>query len=132
MRGVAAYDPEGDHHENDQLAADATDGNAATSWRTERYRTFYKHGVGLVLQAGRRALATTAAITTDTPGFQAEIEAGPSPQGPFQPVSQPTTIAASTLFRLTPTRAPYLVVWITHIAPDQAVDVSEVRVRGRR
>ena len=47
LTAVGAYDPEGDGHENDDLATQAVDGDPATFWKTEHYT----HGL---LQEGRR------------------------------------------------------------------------------
>jgi hypothetical protein len=127
-RAVAAYDPEGDGHENDELAAQATDGDSATGWRTERYRSFYKHGVGLVLDAGHTVHASAVVVVTDTPGFEAQIQAGAAPRGPFRPVSTRRRMSTTTRFSLSRASARYLVVWVTAIPPGEAADVNEVRV----
>ena len=37
LTAVGAYDPEGDGHENDDLATQAVDGDPATFWKTEHY-----------------------------------------------------------------------------------------------
>ena len=50
-RGVAAYDPEGDGHENNGEVPLATDGNPATAWQTEHYA----HRRLRQPQVGRRA-----------------------------------------------------------------------------
>jgi hypothetical protein len=125
---VRAYDPEGDGHENDDLASQATDGNVATGWRTERYRSFYKHGVGLVLDAGRTVRANAIVLVTDTPGFEAQIQAGYQQGGPFRAVSAVRRTATSTRFALSRASARYFVVWVTAIPPGKAADVNEVRV----
>ena len=54
LTAAGAFDPEGDGHERDEEASLAVDGNRSTFWRTERYSRFFKTGVGLVLDAGRR------------------------------------------------------------------------------
>ena len=89
LSGVGAYDPDGGDGEHDDLAGLATDGNPATFWRTSTYRSqlsAFKSGVGLVLEAS--GTPKQIAVTTDTPGFTAEIRAGDSPQGPFETVSE--------------------------------------------
>ena len=66
----------------------ATDGNAKTAWKTEHYRsTFGKSGVGLVLDAGRPVKASRVVVTTETPGYAAQVQVGNSATGPFSPVS---------------------------------------------
>jgi hypothetical protein len=73
IRGVggSAYDPLGDGGEHDEDAPNAVDGNTASTWETDRYRTAQlgglKTGVGLVLsleapkQARDLSLTLTAA-----------------------------------------------------------------------
>ena len=86
VTGVGAYDPEGDKSENGGDARLATDGNAKTAWKTEHYRsTFGKSGVGLVLDAGRPVKASRVVVTTETPGYAAQVQVGNSADGPVQP-----------------------------------------------
>ena len=57
LTGVGAYDPFGTDGEHDADAPLAVDGNAATRWTTQRYRTpgdLGKQGVGLVLSIRQR------------------------------------------------------------------------------
>ena len=53
-----------------------------------------KSGVGLVLSSAGGASVTLhhVTVTTDTPGFTAEIEAGGTASGPFHAVSSPKTV----------------------------------------
>src|SRR5207237_7851373 len=108
----------------------ATDGNAATFWRTEHYRDgLNKPGVGLVLGAATPVELTHLTVTTDTPGFTAKIEAGSSEQGPFTPVSGPSTVAGTTDFTLNVRSSErYYLVWITKLTGPTA-HVNEVRPR---
>ena len=133
VTGAGAYDPEGDRSENGGDARLATDGNAKTAWETEHYRsTFHKSGVGLVLDAGKPVRASRVVVTTETPGYAAQVEAGNSLSGPFNPVSGSKTTAARTAFALKPRRARYLVIWITSMPPGGvAAAVNEVRVSAR-
>jgi hypothetical protein len=133
VRGVGAYDPEGDRSENDGQAAFATDGDPATAWKSEHYLTsFHKNGVGLVLDLGRAVRATRLVLTTDTPGYAARIQAGNAQAGPFTAVSGSKTTTARTAFVLTPRSARYLMVWITSMPPGGVASVNEVAVAARR
>ena len=101
LDGIGAYDPPpGDNSEHDDEAPNATDGNPATYWKTETYRTFFKDGVGLVLDAGARRKVAGSPCTTDTPGYLAEIQAGASPTGPFTTVASVRRVADTTAFTL--------------------------------
>jgi len=64
-------------------------------------------------------------LTTDTPGFNAEIRAGSSPDGPFDTVvAGDARTAPTTTWELHGTDAPYLAVWITDL--DRVAHVNEV------
>ena len=129
LRGVGSYDPFGDREEHSAAAPRATDHNRATYWDTEHYTSFTKPGVGLVLDAGHAAKPAGITILTTTPGFTAEIQAGPSAGGPFHPVSATQTINGTTTIRLdlhAPSR--YFVVWITRLpAGVSSVQITEVQ-----
>jgi eukaryotic-like serine/threonine-protein kinase len=128
VQGIGAYDPQGGDGEHDDEAPQATDGNGATYWTTETYQDFSnsKDGVGLVLDAQQAVEPSTITVVSETPGFQAEIQAGSSPQGPFEPVSDSQTIQSETTFELSGANARYFVVWITDL--DGRARINEVRV----
>jgi serine/threonine-protein kinase len=127
LSGVGAFDPPpGDGREHDDEAADATDGDPASYWTTERYESFGKPGVGLVLQATPEAPVARLTLVTDTPGFTAEIRSGDAP-GQARPVSPARSVAGTTTFTLSSAAARYYVVWITNLGPNAAVHVNEVR-----
>jgi hypothetical protein len=133
VRGVGAYDPQGDRSENDSQAAFATDGDPATAWKSEHYITsFHKSGVGLVLDLGRPVRATRLALTTVTPGYAAQIQSGNTQGGPFTAVSASKKTTARTGFALAPRSARYLMVWITSMPPGGVAAVNEVAVAARR
>jgi serine/threonine-protein kinase len=122
VTGVASFDPGGDQEEHSERVADATDGDAATYWTTESYRAFSKEGVGLVLEADGGV--SQLALSTDTPGFTAEIRAGSSAQGPFdEVVGESKTVGATATWELD-TDARFLTIWITRL--DRVAHVNEV------
>jgi eukaryotic-like serine/threonine-protein kinase len=128
--GTDSYDPEGDNkEEHDDLVADATDRDPETYWTTEGYRSaFTKSGVGLVLDAQREVSPKEIVVTTDTPGYEAEIQAGDSPLGPFDPVSESKTVEEATTFPINEgPKARFFMVWIT--ALEGSAHVNEVRAR---
>ena len=132
LSAVGAYDPEGDGHENDDLAPLAVDGDATTFWKTEHYHSFGKTGVGLVLDARRVRPISRVLVSTDTAGAQAEIEVGKNPNGPFHLVTAAEPLTGTTVFRLA--KKPvgrYVVVWITALpASAGEAHVTEVRAFG--
>jgi len=118
LQGVGAYDPDVGDGEHDGEAGRATDGNPATYWPTQDYNSqlsAFKSGVGVVLDAGEPLALEQLALTTDTPGFSAEIQAGDSPAGPFEPVSENKPVNGETTWELDGTEAQYYVVWITEL-----------------
>jgi hypothetical protein len=129
LSAVGAYDPEGDGHENDDLAPLAVDGDRTTFWKTERYHSFSKTGVGLVLDTRRARPISRVVVSTDTAGAAAEIEVGRNPNGPFHLVSAVQPLTGTTTFKLAKgTRGRYVVVWITSLpAAAGEAHVTEVR-----
>ena len=126
LSGVGAYDPDGGDGEHDAEAGLATDNDPATFWRTSSYRSqlsAFKSGVGLVVEATGEP--DRIAITTDTPGFTAEIQAGDSPEGPFQAVSDSKVVGPSTTWELRRGDARYYVVWITQLVGSAHVNEVE-------
>jgi serine/threonine protein kinase len=130
LSGAAAYDPFGDQSEHDADVKLAADGDPATYWTTEHYRSFTKDGVGLVLDAGTSRKLSQLTVKSDTAGFTAEIESGSSPGGPFTPVSDSQTVGSSTVFTLRGQATRYYVVWITDLGGNDAVHVNEVTARS--
>jgi eukaryotic-like serine/threonine-protein kinase len=118
LQGVGAYDPDGGDGEHDDEAALATDGDPATYWPTQNYNSqlsAFKSGVGVVLDAGEPRALEQLALTTDTPGFSAEIRAGASPTGPFETVGGSKAVNGKTTWELDGAEAQYYVVWITEL-----------------
>jgi hypothetical protein len=130
LTAVGALDPEGDNRENDELAVLAVDGDEATAWRTERYTSFFKTGVGLVLDAGRPVAMKRVRLQTATPGFTAEIRGGLVREGPFRRLAPARLIQETTTIPLRDQRARYLVVWVTKLPNGTAADISEVVLVG--
>jgi hypothetical protein len=134
VQGLRGYDPFGDNNaEHDDEAGLATDKDPGTYWTTERYRAgLQKDGVGLLLDAGERVDPSRLVVTTETPGFKAEIRAGSAKDGQFEPISPNRTVNDTTTFRLDTGGARYFVVWITELQPgaDVAARINEVRARG--
>jgi hypothetical protein len=129
VTGVASYDPQGDDKvEHPERVGDATDNDPQTYWTTSTYFSdFSKDGVGLVVQAG--APVAQLAVSTDTPGFTAEIRAGNSAEGPFDTVvGESKTVEASTTWDLEETDSRYLTIWITDL--DRVAHVNEVKATG--
>ena len=132
LTAVGALDPEGDGRERDEDAGLAVDGRRDTAWRTERYSSsFFKEGVGLVLDTGRRVRVQRVVVDVPGPGARAAIRLGSEREGPFATVSQPRPLAGRTTFTVANRPGRYVVVWIVDLPDGGAAEISEVRVRAR-
>jgi serine/threonine protein kinase len=132
LAGIGAWDPQGGDGEHDDAAAQATDRNPETYWGTEHYRAFDKPGVGVILQTPLPRRLEAVTVSTDTPGFTAEIQAGPTAQGPFKRVSPSRVVGDRTRFPIQSDAAtPFYLVWITALPPgSDNAHVNEVTARG--
>ncbi|HEY8705369.1 MAG TPA: protein kinase [Gaiellaceae bacterium] len=135
VQGIGSYDPQGsDHTEHSDAAPRATDHHPSSYWYTDIYNTQsfggLKSGVGLVLDAGRPIALKSLAVTTDTPGFTAKIQAGTSASGPFSDDSPVQTVNSTTTFALRGTTVRYYLVWLTSLPPSRTAHVNEVQARG--
>jgi tRNA A-37 threonylcarbamoyl transferase component Bud32 len=135
LRAARTWDPEGDGSEHDDSIGQATDSDPATYWTTEGYDAGLgdKSGVGVVLDAGREASLAEVRVTSDTPGFTAEIRTGSSSEGPFKAVTRSAEVGRAHTFHLEQgTKARYVLVWITKLAhPDKyRAHLNEVTAKG--
>jgi hypothetical protein len=128
---VGPYDPPpGDGTENDSQVPNAVDGDPATFWSTEHYtKGFFKPGVGIVLDAGKRQPIARVLVTTDETGSRAEIQVADSPTGPYRVVSADQPLSKSTTFALKRgASGRYVLVWLTALPPATGEGhISEVR-----
>jgi serine/threonine-protein kinase len=126
LTAVSDYDPQGDGTEHPDSVPLATDGNTATFWTTETYRTFAKPGVGLILDAGEEVKIEHLQIVSDEPGFTAEVLAGNEESGGFVPYSEEQEISSRTTLELAGGKSyRYYVIWITD--PNTKAHINEVR-----
>ena len=89
-----------------------------------------KKGVGLLLDAGHAVALKSITVTTDTPGYTVQIQAGASPTGPFAPDSSSKRVGAHTTFTLEGKSARYYVLWITNLGTSDFAHVNEVKARS--
>jgi hypothetical protein len=131
LAAVGAYDPPpGDGTENDSQVPNAVDGNTSTFWSTEHYtRGFFKPGVGIVLDAGRRRPIARVLVGTDEPGARAEIQVADQPTGPYRVVSADQPLQGTTAFALKRgTAGRYVLVWLTALLSSTGEGhITEVR-----
>jgi hypothetical protein len=131
LSAAGGFDPEGDGRERDEEAGLAVDGRQDTAWRTERYASFFKGGVGLVLDAGRRVRLERVVVDAPGAGGRAAIRLGDERSGPFATVSPARALTGRTTFPVARRSGRYVVVWIVDVPDGGAVEIAEVRARAR-
>lgn len=118
---ASAFDPSGDGHENDDLAANARDGNASTAWRTEGYNdrdiTLLKDGVGITFALEGVHALDRIEIDSPTNDWTAQIfvadELRSDLTGWGDPVATVDGVAAGTkTIELDGARGAFVLVWI--------------------
>jgi eukaryotic-like serine/threonine-protein kinase len=133
LQAAVSFDPQGDDgEEHPSEVPYATDGDPRTYWPTSSYHygggSLGKPGVGIVLDAGRRAQPGKIVVVSDTPGFTAEIRAGPGQDGPFdEVVAEAAQVGSRKAFDTGDAEARYWLVWITNLGANGAVHVNEVK-----
>jgi serine/threonine-protein kinase len=139
---AAAFDPGGDGTENDDLVANAIDGDSATAWRTEGYNdrdiTRLKPGVGLVLTLASPATLDELELVSPTNDWRALIyvadEAASSLDGWGAPVATTEGLPAGTnVIDLGGTDGGAVLVWIIDrgdAAGRAGAEIQEAQVRG--
>jgi hypothetical protein len=132
---VGPYDPDGDGTENDAEVKNAVDGNASTFWSTEHYtHGFFKPGVGVVLDAGKKRPIARVLVGTDTAGSRAEIQLADQPTGPYRVVSADRSLQPGTTgFALKRgSSGRYVLVWLTALPTATGEGhITEVRAIAR-
>ena len=137
ISGITSYDPYGpDKTEHSERAPYIADRNLTTYWTTESYRDFSsaKPGVGVVLDAHGPVSLDRIVVSTDTPGYVAQIQATNVLGGTPHAVSKSQTVGRTRSFDLhVSAPARYYVVWITKLPSglDHA-HVNEVRAFENR
>ncbi len=134
---VHSFDPAGDGEENEPRAALAADGNPATSWNSDRYKTRafggLKPGIGLVLELDQAADVAAITVTSATSGWSASVYVADQPAGDLagwgEPVAQKSDITGDAEFDLGGRRGATVLLWITDPGTANRVEVAEVAVR---
>jgi hypothetical protein len=123
LSSVRAFDPEGDGTEQNSTVPLATDGDPATAWTTDTYRTSnfgnLKTGVGLLVDFGRPEKVSSVRLAFAQAGQSVELRAGDTQSDAvsgYPVVAQ--VVGAAKDVELTPTDSAthqYWVVWITQL-----------------
>jgi hypothetical protein len=139
VAAVTAIDPQGDNSENEDLARNVVDGDASTSWHSERYDSpsfgGIKKGVGLVLDLGSAHKVTTVTLTAPGDDGTLQLRAAAAADFEGSQLLAAGRIAGSGTVVLrpsTPTSTRYLVLWFTRVPQTdegRRIVVDEVVVR---
>jgi len=132
LTAVKDFDPYGGDGEHPEAVARATDGDPNTYWYTQHYNDgLAKPGVGIVVDAQHDVALSRIVISTDTPGFTAEIRtlSSTDASGPGPLDSDARSVGSSTVFPLLGKSSRYYLVWITDLGGRSSVHVNEVKAR---
>ena len=137
---ATSFDPEANPPtENEATAGQAVDGNPATMWSTERYRSAHfgnlKDGVGLVLRAEAVSEFNQLRVRSPTRNWTFEVYAVDQPPAALagwgDPIARGSITSGDQSFGLGDVRARALLVWITDPGPSNQVRIAELDVEGR-
>jgi serine/threonine protein kinase len=145
IRGIvgAPYDPEGDGSEHDGDAPNAVDGNTATIWRTDRYKTAalggLKTGVGFVLtldtpKDARQLKLTLTAAGADLTVYATNDDTIPDTlQGGWRELGTADDAAEQLTVRLPGGPQRHYLIWFTNLPPAGAgyrIGIAEAGLRS--
>jgi hypothetical protein len=137
-----SFDPAGSGGEHDDELGLAADGDAATSWTTERYNSDafggLKDGVGIVLPLAAVDELGSLEVTSPTAGWSAAIYVSTLTTGSVlddwgAPVATADAIGGTATFDLGGASGSSVLVWITNLGDGTVGDrwstaIAEVRV----
>ena len=136
--GSEAFDPLGGGGEHDEEAPRVRDGDPATAWTTETYRselTRLKPGVGIWVRLDGTAALDELVVATDTSGWTAQVYVADEPaddlEGWGEPVDRREGLAGEGRFDLGDTEGGAVLLWFTDVGDDGRAEVAELTVNGR-
>ena len=135
LTGVGGFDPQGDNgDEHSSDAPKATDGDSNTAWTTEHYNPggFVKDGVGLVVKTPSPVALSKVTVEGGGSPWNAVIQGGNSPSGPFVDVSGRKNVSGTVAFGVDThgKRYAYYVVWLKLTAGEGQAEIGEVTARS--
>jgi putative peptidoglycan lipid II flippase len=147
VASASDFDPQGDGSENPSEVPLALDGDPATAWMTNHYRTAdfggLKDGLGLWIGLGSTRRVASITIRSLTPGWAFQLQSSPgeptSPSPPLRTAEGSTTFrvgpSGTVTVKLRPATTSGILIWITQLAPTEGrfgygASVAEVRVAG--
>jgi hypothetical protein len=135
IAAVDSFDPQGDDEEKQPLADKAVDGDPATDWTSDAYKSAsfsgLKKGVGLRLDLGSTTTVHEVKVTVPASGTDLQLRAGEDLDGSDVVATADDLDGTVTLTPSSPVKARYLILWFTKATQDKdgyRVAVSEVSV----
>jgi hypothetical protein len=138
IAGIDDFDPEGDSTEHPETVDQAIDGDASTSWTTERYDESdfggLKSGVGFRIDLLGSSDVSFVELDTEEGGWSAQVYVADAPADALDGWGAPRASVddAGTSERLElGTPAPVgaaVLVWFTRLPDSGRISVDEVRV----
>ncbi len=140
ISAVSVYLPVSGHSlDNSSQTGLAFDGNPATFWSTDQYksRTFGNlyPGIGLVIKLSAPSKVHSLTVTSPTQGWSASTYVSATDVAVGQPVSAwgvatdtKTAIAGDATFDLGGRKGRYVLLWITYLGIDRSAQVAELAV----
>jgi hypothetical protein len=138
--GVTDFDPLGDDgQENPQQTGSVVDGNADTTWETQRYnnRDFDdpKTGVGVVLELDGERDISAVDVATDDTDWNGEVYVSDTSGAAIDdwgpPVAALEGLGNLANFALPEgTQGRFVLVWITRLPADGKLGIAEVTLAG--
>ncbi|MGH9023255.1 MAG: protein kinase domain-containing protein [Acidimicrobiia bacterium] len=128
-----AFDPPpgGDHEEHSESVAKAVDGDPATLWETETYRTAafggLKAGVGISVDLGTSRKLSSVTVDTSEAGWSGIIYLSDKGSSTLSGWGEARSTGSGE-FTFAPSEARHLLLWITQLPPSGRLGVAEIRI----
>jgi serine/threonine-protein kinase len=141
ISAARSFDPEGRPPvENEESIGAVSDGDPATTWRTDQYNTrefgSLTEGLGVVVELSAATDVRRVRVSSPTSGWNARLYvadgAGAALADWGQPAAEQSDIDGTATFELPGDgrRGRALLVWITRLGDDRRVTIAEITVEG--
>jgi serine/threonine-protein kinase len=134
-----SFDPEANPAtENEERARFAVDGNPATSWATERYRSAHfgrlKNGVGLILTLSGSQRLSRLEVDSSSRNWSAAVYVAAGPKAHLadwgKPVDTRTGVSGRQIFNLASRKGGAVLLWVTDPGSSNQFEVNELALRS--
>jgi hypothetical protein len=134
LRPARSFDPKGtDGEENDVQLPKLEDGDAATTWPTDRYNTAQfgglKTGVGVIIPVAPGTTLGSMTVDSPTSGWKASVYVADSAATTLAGWGAPVgTLSGKGKVDLGRRKGGAVLLWITDLGPAHRVEIGEVRL----